>query len=546
MKRIPIGIKDYPKIIEEDYYFVDKTLLIKEFIDRGNEVTLITRPRRFGKTLNMSMMAEFFDITKDSKEIFKGTKIMETKYASYLNQYPVIYLSFAGAKGSKEDMVEIIKQNLFMLYSKHDFVFSDLNDYENTIYQGIKYHLSQFYTGNFKGINNSLSFLMEQMQKYYNKKVMVFIDEYDTPFIEAHAGGFYDDIRQSLSSLLHNALKTSNSLQYGMLTGIQRVAKENIFSELNNLSVYTVGDEAYSKYFGFTTQETKELLEYYQMELNEEVKKMYDGYHIGNQDIYNPWSIINYAANKQLRPYWVNTSSNKMIKTAINEADKRFYQEYEQLIKEGKLDTWVWMETSFFEVSSTESLWGLLINAGYLTIEKIIDQTDGYCTIKVPNQELQREFRTLTSYHLHIDENELSRLFQSLIYERKEVFMQMYQELLLTLPSYHDLKDENSYHMMVLGMSAWLKAEYEIKSNQESGKGRSDIILKARNENKPSYVIEFKYTRDKKVDLKELAKEAVDQIIDNRYDMGLKGRVIYIGLAHRQKQCEVLWRQKEG
>ena len=546
MKRIPIGIKDYPKIIEEDYYFVDKTLLIKEFIDRGNEVTLITRPRRFGKTLNMSMMAEFFDITKDSKEIFKGTKIMETKYASYLNQYPVIYLSFAGAKGSKEDMVEIIKQNLFMLYSKHDFVFSDLNDYENTIYQGIKYHLSQFYTGNFKGINNSLSFLMEQMQKYYNKKVMVFIDEYDTPFIEAHAGGFYDDIRQSLSSLLHNALKTSNSLQYGMLTGIQRVAKENIFSELNNLSVYTVGDEAYSKYFGFTTQETKELLEYYQMELNEEVKKMYDGYHIGNQDIYNPWSIINYAANKQLRPYWVNTSSNKMIKTAINEADKRFYQEYEQLIKEGKLDTWVWMETSFFEVSSTESLWGLLINAGYLTIEKIIDQTDGYCTIKVPNQELQREFRTLTSYHLHIDENELSRLFQSLIYERKEVFKQMYQEILLTLPSYHDLKDENSYHMMVLGMSAWLKTEYEIKSNQESGKGRSDIILKARNENKPSYVIEFKYTRDKKVDLKELAKEAVDQIIDNRYDMGLKGRVIYIGLAHRQKQCEVLWRQKEG
>ena len=543
-KALPIGITDYQELKSENYYAVDKTMMIYDFLKAQTKVTLITRPRRFGKTLNMSMMAEFFDITKDSKEIFKGTKIMETKYASYLNQYPVIYLSFAGAKGSKEDMVEIIKQNLFMLYSKHDFVFSDLNDYENTIYQGIKYHLSQFYTGSFKGINNSLSFLMEQMQKYYNKKVMVFIDEYDTPFIEAHAGGFYDDIRQSLSSLLHNALKTSNSLQYGMLTGIQRVAKENIFSELNNLSVYTVGDEAYSKYFGFTTQETKELLEYYQMELNEEVKKMYDGYHIGNQDIYNPWSIINYAANKQLRPYWVNTSSNKMIKTAINEADKRFYQEYEQLIKEGKLDTWVWMETSFFEVSSTESLWGLLINAGYLTIEKIIDQTDGYCTIKVPNQELQREFRTLTSYHLHIDENELSRLFQSLIYERKEVFKQMYQEILLTLPSYHDLKDENSYHMMVLGMSAWLKAEYEIKSNQESGKGRSDIILKARNENKPSYVIEFKYTRDKKVDLKDLAKEAIDQIITNQYDMGLKGRVIYIGLAHRQKQCEVLWKPK--
>ncbi len=545
-KALPIGITDYQELKSENYYAVDKTMMIYDFLKAQTKVTLITRPRRFGKTLNMSMMAEFFDITKDSKEIFKDTKIMETKYAAYLNQYPVIYLSFAGAKGSRYEIVKQIKLKIRDIYDRYEFIFTKLSRFKEDEYHKVVLSLMGIEDERLDNATNSLSFLMEQMQKYYNKKVMVFIDEYDTPFIEAHAGGFYDDIRQSLSSLLHNALKTSNSLQYGMLTGIQRVAKENIFSELNNLSVYTVGDEAYSKYFGFTTQETKELLEYYQMELNEEVKKMYDGYHIGNQDIYNPWSIINYAANKQLRPYWVNTSSNKMIKTAINEADKRFYQEYEQLIKEGKLDTWVWMETSFFEVSSTESLWGLLINAGYLTIEKIIDQTDGYCTIKVPNQELQREFRTLTSYHLHIDENELSRLFQSLIYERKEVFKQMYQEILLTLPSYHDLKDENSYHMMVLGMSAWLKAEYEIKSNQESGKGRSDIILKARNENKPSYVIEFKYTRDKKVDLKDLAKEAIDQIIDNRYDMGLKGRVIYIGLAHRQKQCEVLWRQKEG
>lgn len=294
MKKIPIGTKSFSRLVEGNYYFVDKTLMIKEFLDRGTDVTLITRPRRFGKTINMSMMAEFFDITKDSKEIFKGTKIMETPYAAEINQYPTIFISFADAKRDKETVVSTIRTQIQNQWDKYDFVFENL-----------------------KGIDDAISFLMERMEDYYGKEVMVFIDEYDTPFVEAHTGGFYDEVRRGLAGLLHNSLKTSTSLKYAMLTGIQRVAKENIFSDLNNLDVYTVIDNDYSEYFGFSIEETKELLEYYDLELNDEVKEMYDGYKMGDKEIYNPWSILNYARRKVLVPYWVNTSANTMLKQAI-------------------------------------------------------------------------------------------------------------------------------------------------------------------------------------------------------------------------------------
>lgn len=294
MKKIPIGTKSFSRLVEGNYYFVDKTLMIKEFLGRVTDVTLITRPRRFGKTINMSMMAEFFDITKDSKEIFKGTKIMETPYAAEINQYPTIFISFADAKRDKETVVSTIRTQIQIQWDKYDFVFENL-----------------------KGIDDAISFLMERMEDYYGKEVMVFIDEYDTPFVEAHTGGFYDEVRGGLAGLLHNSLKTSTSLKYAMLTGIQRVAKENIFSDLNNLDVYTVIDNDYSEYFGFSIEETKELLEYYDLELNDEVKEMYDSYKMGDKEIYNPWSILNYARRKVLVPYWVNTSANTMLKQAI-------------------------------------------------------------------------------------------------------------------------------------------------------------------------------------------------------------------------------------
>lgn len=540
-KAIPLGVVDYETLKNQNYFFIDKSMMIYDFLMRKSTVTLITRPRRFGKTINISMMSSFFDITKDSKEIFKDTKIVETEYISEMNQYPTIFISFANAKNDKWNVVKEIKLQLPKEYDRYAHLFEQkMTVFEQNEYESLVQGLMTKNDGILDNIIDALSFLMERLEKYYHKKVMVFIDEYDTPFIEAHVGGYYEELRGGLSSLLHNALKTSTSLHYAMMTGIQRVAKENIFSDLNNLVVCTVKDPEYSQYFGFTKEETKQTLEYYDLSLNDEVKSMYDGYHFGEHDIYNPWSILNYASRKVLEPYWVNTSSNIMIKKAISSSDEAFERGYEELIRNGKLETTVKMDTSFFEVNNTENLWGLLVNAGYLTLHKTISIQDSLYIIKSPNQEVQLEFRKLTAYHLKATETDLTVLFNSLKRCKKEDFEDRYRKILLTLPSYHDLKDENSYHMMLLGMCAWLSNEYEVISNREVGKGRCDIILKSK-KSQISYILEFKYTNDSSVDLKQLAKSAIDQINSRRYDSELSGTVIRIGLAHYQKNVEIEW-----
>lgn len=540
-KAIPLGVVDYETLKNQNYFFIDKSMMIYDFLMRKSTVTLITRPRRFGKTINISMMSSFFDITKDSKEIFKDTKIVETEYISEMNQYPTIFISFANAKNDKWNVVKEIKLQLRKEYDRYAHVFEQkMTVFEQNEYESLVQGLMTKNDGILDNIIDAFSFLMERLEKYYHKKVMVFIDEYDTPFIEAHVGGYYEELRGGLSSLLHNALKTSTSLHYAMMTGIQRVAKENIFSDLNNLVVCTVKDPEYSQYFGFTEEETKQTLEYYDLSLNDEVKSMYDGYHFGEHDIYNPWSILNYASRKVLEPYWVNTSSNTMIKKAISSSDEAFERGYEELIRNGKLETTVKMDTSFFEVNNTENLWGLLVNAGYLTLHKTISIQDSLYIIKISNQEVQLEFRKLTAYHLKATETDLTVLFNSLKCCRKEDFEDRYRKILLTLPSYHDLKDENSYHMMLLGMCAWLSNEYEVISNREVGKGRCDIILKSK-KSQISYILEFKYTNDSSVDLKQLAKSAIDQIDSRRYDSELSGTVIRIGLAHYQKNVEIEW-----
>ena len=540
-KAIPLGVVDYETLKNQNYFFIDKSMMIYDFLMRKSTVTLITRPRRFGKTINISMMSSFFDITKDSKEIFKDTKIVETEYISEMNQYPTIFISFANAKNDKWNVVKEIKLQLRKEYDRYAHVFEQkMTVFEQNEYESLVQELMTKNDGLLDNIIDALSFLMERLEKYYHKKVMVFIDEYDTPFIEAHVGGYYEELRGGLSSLLHNALKTSTSLHYAMMTGIQRVGKENIFSDLNNLVVCTVKDPEYSQYFGFTEEETKQTLEYYDLSLNDEVKSMYDGYHFGEHDIYNPWSILNYASRKVLEPYWVNTSSNTMIKKAISSSDEAFERGYEELIRNGELETTVKMDTSFFEVNNTENLWGLLVNAGYLTLHKTISIQDSLYIIKIPNQEVQLEFRKLTAYHLKATETDLTVLFNSLKRCKIEDFEDRYRKILLTLPSYHDLKDENSYHMMLLGMCAWLSSEYEVISNREVGKGRCDIILKSK-KNQISYILEFKYTNDSSVDLKQLAKSAIDQINSRRYDSELSGTVIRIGLAHYQKNVEIEW-----
>ena len=545
-KRIPLGLQSYDKLKTGNYYVVDKSLMIQDFLSRGNEVTLITRPRRFGKTLNMSMMASFFDITKDSQELFKDTAIMKSEHASAMNQYPTVFLSFANAKNSKQELTKAIKYQLRKEYDRHRQAFeTTMTEFDADEYQKIRKTLLDTENGETDGLGNTLAFLIEKLEKHHGRKVMVFIDEYDTPFIEAHVNGFYDEVRSGLSSLLHNALKASTSLQHAMLTGIQRVAKENIFSDLNNLVVCTVKDREYAQYFGFTEEETKTMLEYYGLELNEEVKAMYNGYRFGDEEIYNPWSVLNYASRRALEPYWVNTSSNKMIRKAMEGRDLTFARGYERLIETGRLETLVWMETSFFEVSSTDSLWGLFVNAGYLTIERVISHLDGLYVLRIPDQEVQREFQELTACYLNVEDTQLGKLFIALKWNRKEEFIDNYCDMLLTLPSYHDLKDENSYHVLFLGMCAWLSNEYDIISNREEGKGRCDIILKAKKEGLASYVLEFKYLKEADTErLEESAKEAVLQIKEKHYDAELQGRTILIGLAHAGKEVWIEWQER--
>lgn len=544
MKKIPIGTKSFSRLVEGNYYFVDKTLMIKEFLDRGTDVTLITRPRRFGKIINMSMMAEFFDITKDSKKIFNGTKIMETPYAAEINQYPTIFISFADAKRDKETVVSTIRTQIQNQWDKYDFVFENLKGFKKTNYERLYEVLADNNKNNLKGIDDAISFLMERMEDYYGKEVMVFIDEYDTPFVEAHTGGFYDEVRGGLAGLLHNSLKTSTSLKYAMLTGIQRVAKENIFSDLNNLDVYTVIDNDYSEYFGFSIEETKELLEYYDLELDEEVKEMYDGYKMGDKEIYNPWSILNYARRKVLVPYWVNTSANTMLKQAIEKADYDFKKQYEKLIKNNYLETRVVLQTSFYEVANTPNLWGMFVSAGYLTVTKSIDALNDQYRVEIPNKEIRKEFINLTEYYLALQTGQLNDVVYNLLQEDRDEFFDSYQNILM-LPSYHDLNDENSYHMMMLGMCICLSNNYKVISNREEGKGRCDIIIQAKDEKKTSFVIEFKYFKEDKKDfekaLDKLSNEAIQQIKDRKYDYNLKGKVIYIGLARHGKDVMMKW-----
>ena len=541
LKKTPTGLMDFKEIREENYYVVDKTLLIKEFLDYGKKVTLITRPRRFGKTLNMSMLSEFFDITKDSKALFKGTKIMDTPYAKEMNQWPTIFISFANAKEDKETIVKYIKAQIQSEYIRFDYLFKNLNELELNDYRKIIEGLKNKDNSILKDVDNALEFLMIHLKRHYNKKVMIFIDEYDTPFVEAKVGGFYQEIKSGLTTLLRSSLKNSNALASAMLTGIQRVAKENIFSDLNNLIVCDVTDDRYSNYFGFTTDETRDFLEYYGLELNNEVKEMYDGYKIGNTEIYNPWSILCYIDTQELISHWVNTSSNKMIRDAMKKADKKFNDGYEKLITDGYLETVVNLQTSFYETSNTESLWGLFVNAGYLTITKKINNKR--YRIEIPNDEVREEFESLTSFYLNIEETTLDNLRQSLIDADENLFIETYQDILLK-PSYYDLERENSYHMFLLGMCMYLENQYEVLSNHENGKGRYDITLKSKKEDLPSYVIEFKYLKKEQLkenELESLANQAIQQIKDNQYDHDLTGKIIYIGLAHHGKDVSIKW-----
>ena len=398
-KLLPIGQDDFRMIreSEKESYYVDKTLLIKDFLDYSNPVTLITRPRRFGKTLNMTMIRDFFDITADSHHIFSGLRVMDTEYADRMNAKPVISLSFKGASGSTlEALMASVAKEVLKEYVKYESRFKDV-DKEVWVYESFFKTLKSLKEETISETNlkYSLSSLLEALHTFYHVRPILLIDEYDNPIIEAHMRGFRTDFTEFYASFLTHALKGNPHLGQALLTGIQRVAKESIFSKLNNLVVCTVLSKKYAPYFGLTESETTALLEYYDLQLNEGVKAYYDGYCFAGIDIYNPWSILSYADEKDLKPYWLNTSTNGLIRELVPHGDEYFSKEFEVLIKEGQVEVYMNLTASFFEIEEAETLWGLLVNSGYLTV--VEDLGNREYILRIPNEEVKEEFKALVA-----------------------------------------------------------------------------------------------------------------------------------------------------
>ncbi len=537
-KRFPIGRDDFREVIEYNCYYVDKTLLIKDFIELGDKVSLITRPRRFGKTLNMTTLREFFDITKDSKRIFEGLAIMDTEYANQLNSLPVIYFSLKDCRGTTKDELRISLINQILNeYYKYVIIFESNIQTTNAkpYYPVFLQEFENLKSGNTSYAN--LAILLQNLVRivsvYYQKPVILLIDEYDQPLLSAVEYGYKDELGTFFAIFYGSALKGNEYLGQALLTGIQRVAKESIFSQLNNINVYTVTDKMYASYFGLIESETETLLQYYDLELNGDVKRKYDGYLFGGVEIYNPWSILNYAQRREFENYWINTSTNKLIRDSILYADDRFHKTFNQLLEFGVAEVDAEMTVSFAELKTNATLWGLLICAGYVTV---VHRKDAFfSTVRIPNGEVRAEFQKIVADQIHVENRDLSQMLLYLTQNELEAFMEVYKNLVLTCTSFHDAK-ENAYHMLFLGMCLSLQGVYKITSNIESGYGRSDIIMQSLSpKDRPHIIIEFKQGED----TSQLKEEALQQILEQKYFAVLKGEILCIGLAHDKKKCEM-------
>ena len=535
-KKLPIGIDSFREIRENDKYYVDKTLLIRDFIENGDKVALITRPRRFGKTLNMTMIREFFDITKDSKTIFCGLKIMDTEYAEQINSRPVIYFTFKDCKEyTAESLYRKIAAIVFKEYKKY---YQILKEYEDEFDWDIKEFFMCFESLLNKGddlffLKQSIELLEVALFKYYKIEPIVLIDEYDQPVMASYEYGYHDEVNLFFSGFFGAALKGQDCLYQAMLTGIQRVVKESIFSQLNNVQVYTVIDEKYSEFFGLNENETSELLKSYDLLLTEEVKQKYDGYLFHKAEMYNPWSVLCYADTGLLRNYWINTSTNALVRHSINEAKERFQEHFDLLIANEITAVTIDLGCSFIELKHPDTLWGLLVNTGYITVTEVID--DFFMKVKIPNGEVRREFQTIIADRANLQSGDLNNMFRYLLNMDMENFMKIYRELVLSCTSYFDAK-ENAYHMLFLGMCISLNNLYKITSNIESGYGRYDIRMESLAKERPHIIIEFKQGED--IDV--LKEEALEQILAKQYYDGLCGEILCIGIAHDNKNCSLV------
>ncbi|MGL5933582.1 MAG: AAA family ATPase [Cetobacterium sp.] len=542
-KKLPVGVDNFKKIIEDDYYFVDKTMLIDELLNKKSEVTLLPRPRRFGKTLNMSMLNYFFNIEdkESNRKLFDGLDITNTDKMEYAGQYPVIYISLKDIKVSNWiECFEEVKKLLKDVFNTKRYIREKLDESEKIDFDKIEF-LNE--TGDFVGALKNLS---KYLFKFYGKKTIILIDEYDTPLVTAHSQGYYDEAIFFFRNFLSAALKGNQYLEFSVLTGILRIAKESIFSGLNNITVSTILDSDFN-YFGLTVEEVEEALKYYELDYElEDVKRWYNGYTFGEKLVYNPWSLINFINKNTLGAYWINTSDNALIKQLLTKNDKKVFEELELIFKGEVIWETISENIVFDDLDNTNTIWSLMLFSGYLTYEKMrispITDLKSY-SLKIPNTEIKSFFRqsfieTYTKGDVHF----YGTMMEDLFLGNLNSFINKFKRMYMSAVSYHDGGDsEKYYHHFMLGLLLTLGDKYIITSNRESGYGRYDIALEPKDKKNFGLIFEFKIG-DKNT-IYEKAKEALSQINEKKYDISMKNngvsKVIKIGMAFSGKDVAI-------
>ena len=541
---LPIGISDFKTVIEENYYYADKTDMIGDILDDRVMVTLFTRPRRFGKTLNMSMMKYFFEIqnTEENKKLFDGLAISNKEYMKEQGQYPVIFISFRNIEEENwEDCYFEIKNIISRTYNEFEFLRGTLNQSELAEFDSIWLKKEK---ADWKG---SLKNLTRYLYKYYDrKKVVVLIDEYETPIIQSYQEKYYKKLISFFKRFYGDVMKDNEYLQFGIMTGILRIAKEGIFSGLNNLKVNTIFSEKYSEYYGFTEEEVLEAVKYYDMEYEmQDIRKWYDGYQFGKSEVYNPWSIINFLNERELKAYWIGVSGNSMINDLLSKGDRHIVENLEKLFNEEIIYKAVRDYTEYKFDSS--DIWELFLYSGYLTIagEK---QGEEY-PLRLPNKEIQSFFRKIFIEKFIGNYDKFLHIIRNLKDGKIEEFAEGLEEEILSSLSYFDTdRDEKYYKIFLIGIFIILSNDYIRLSERETGIGRADLILEPKNKENPAYIFEFKVAEDKK-ELENYAVEGFHQIKEKKYDVELKNRgineIIYVGLAFYRKEIKMKYEKRK-
>ncbi|WGS65872.1 AAA family ATPase [Marinitoga aeolica] len=549
LKRLPIGRSDFKSIIEDDMYYIDKSMLIKEIIESG-DVILITRPRRFGKTLNMSMMKYFFRNDQDNKHLFEGLKIWNEKeiIEKYLNKYPVIYITFKDLKQKNyEDMIKSVKYTITDLYRKHKESIDVLEEFEKDDYIEIAKGIAD----NVK-YENSLKNLSEYLYRYYKQKVILLIDEYDTPIQQSYLNGYYNEFINFMGNILGNALKDNEYLEKGVLTGITRVAKESIFTGVNNLQASTVLSELFNDKFGLTWEEVEKTLKDYGLEYEKEkVIEWYNGYNFGGLEIYNPYSIINLARNKgEIKYYWINSSGNALIKQLIRESTAEVKTKIEELIEGKEIESSIDENLVYGDLdkSTEESIWTLFLFTGYLTWTKHTgEEGEPRYSLKITNKETLQFFKKTVVDIIKESKIHYESILMELIHENYEEFKIAFKKIVERTISYFDVSGEEPerfYHGLILGMVVGLSKKYIVKSNREAGYGRANLILIPKEKTEPGIIFEFKKHYIKEGDLKNSAELGIKQIEEKGYEEEIKSygieKIIKVAIAFDKKNVEII------